>query len=65
VKIKEPEIVYKRGKPTSVILPLAQYEEMLELIEDAADLKYLRKIREEGPAFRPLSEYLKAKKRGV
>ena len=41
-------MIYKGGKPTAVILPLAQYEELLERVEDAADLKWLRKTRCEG-----------------
>ncbi len=65
MKLKEPEMIYKGGKPTAVILPLAQYEELLERVEDAADLKYLRKIRRQGTNFRPLDEYLKEKKRRV
>jgi PHD/YefM family antitoxin component YafN of YafNO toxin-antitoxin module len=59
MKIKEPETIYKGGKPTAVILPLAQYEELLERVEDAADSKYLRKIRSQGATFRPFTDYLK------
>jgi PHD/YefM family antitoxin component YafN of YafNO toxin-antitoxin module len=65
MKLKEPEMIYKGGKPTAVILPLAQYEELLERVEDAADLKYLRKLRREGASFRPFADYLKEKKRRV
>jgi PHD/YefM family antitoxin component YafN of YafNO toxin-antitoxin module len=53
LKIKEPEMIYKSGKPTAVILPLAEYEELLERVEDAADLKWLQKVRREGATFRP------------
>jgi PHD/YefM family antitoxin component YafN of YafNO toxin-antitoxin module len=65
MKLKEPEMIYKGGKPTAVILPLAQYEELMERVEDAADLKYLQKVRRQGTSFRPLDEYLKEKKRRV
>ena len=59
MKLKEPEMIYKGGKPTAVILPLAQYEELLELAEDTADIAYLKKARQEGMSFRPFSEYVK------
>ncbi len=65
MKIKEPEMIYKSGKPTAVILPLAAYEELLERLEDAADLAYLRKIRRKGTSFRPFDEYVKERKRRV
>ena len=59
MKLKEPEVIYKSGKPTAVILPLAEYNELLELAEDAADIAYLKKARREGMSFRPFSEYVK------
>ncbi|MEI9998623.1 MAG: type II toxin-antitoxin system Phd/YefM family antitoxin [Verrucomicrobiota bacterium] len=65
MKIREPEMIYKGGKPTAVILPLAHYQELLERIEDAKDLTYLRKARRQGVSFRPLEDYLKEKKRRV
>ena len=65
MKLKEPEMIYKSGKPTAVILPLAQYEELLERVEDAADLQWLKKARLQGVSYRPFSEYLKEHKRRV
>lgn len=65
MKIKEPEMIYKAGKPTAVILPLADYKELLEKIEDAADVRWLQKVREQGVSYRPFSEYLKESKRRV
>ena len=47
------------GKPVSVILPIAVYEELLERLEDAEDIAYLKKARERKTDFRPFSEYLK------
>jgi len=61
VKIKEPEIIYISGKPIAVILTLAQYEELLERVEDTAELKWLQKTRRQGVFYRPFSEYLLAK----
>jgi hypothetical protein len=40
MRFREPEMIYKSGKPTAVILPLAQYEELLERVEHAVDLKW-------------------------
>jgi hypothetical protein len=58
VKLKEPEMIYKSGKPTAVILPLADYEKLIELAEDAEDVAYLKKARREGMSFRPFSAYV-------
>ena len=63
LKIKEPEMIYKSGKPTAVILSLADYEELLERVEDAADLKRLHKTRLQGVSYRPFADYLKENKR--
>jgi hypothetical protein len=65
VKIKEPEMIYKSGKPTAVILPLADYKDLLERVEDAADLEWLRKTRLQSASYRPFTDYLKEKKRRV
>ncbi len=59
MKIREPDLIYKKGKPAPVILPLAEYNELLELAQDAADIAYLKKARREGMSFRPFSEYVK------
>ena len=34
---REPEIVTRNGKPVSVIIPIKDYEELLERAEDAED----------------------------
>jgi len=65
MKIKEPEMIYKGGKPTAIILPLATYEELIERIEDTADIQWLKKTRGQGVSYRPFSEYLKKNKRRV
>ncbi len=36
--LPEPEIVKRKGKPVSVIIPIKGYEELLELVEDAGDV---------------------------
>ena len=55
---KEPEVIMRRGKPVSVILPIKEYEALLERLEDAEDAAYLKKARTKTPSYRPLKEYL-------
>jgi prevent-host-death family protein len=58
----EPEIITRKGKPVSVILPIKQYEALLERLEDAEDVAYLKKARAKALSFRPLKEYLAGQK---
>ena len=53
----EPEIVTKNGKPVSVILPIKQYQEILERLEDAEDVAWLKKVRR-NLQYRSLEEVL-------
>jgi hypothetical protein len=55
---KPPELVYRDGKPVAVILDIGRYEEMLERLEDAADLKALRLQRARPLKFRSLDDFL-------
>ncbi len=54
----EPEIVTRNGKPVSVIIPIKAYEEMLERLEDAEDVAYLKKARRRPLHYRPLEDVL-------
>jgi PHD/YefM family antitoxin component YafN of YafNO toxin-antitoxin module len=54
----EPEIITRRGKPVSVVLPLKRYQELLERVEDAADIAWLKRARKKPLSYRPLEEYL-------
>jgi prevent-host-death family protein len=54
----EPEIVTRKGKPVSVILPIKKYEELLERVEDAEDIAWLKKARRKRLQYRSLDEYL-------
>jgi PHD/YefM family antitoxin component YafN of YafNO toxin-antitoxin module len=56
--LSEPEIVTRRGKPVSVILPIKDYEELLERIEDTADVAWLKRARRKPLQYRPLEDYL-------
>ncbi len=58
----EPEIVTRKGKPVSVILPIADYEELLERAEDAADVVWLKQARKKPLHYRPLEDYLAGSK---
>ncbi|PAW87145.1 MAG: hypothetical protein B9S33_06870 [Pedosphaera sp. Tous-C6FEB] len=60
--LAEPEIVTRNGKPVSVILPIKDYEELLERAEDAQDIAWLKQARTQPKQFRPLSEYLAGRK---
>ena len=39
----EPEIVTHKGKPVSVIIPIKDYRELLERVEDADDVAWLKR----------------------
>ena len=54
----EPEIVMRKGKPVSVILPFKIYEELLERLEDVDDLAWLKRARKTPLHYRPLADYL-------
>jgi len=61
-KLSEPEIVTRNGKAVSVILPIKDYEELLERAEDAEDVAWLKRTRKQAPQYRPLTEYLAERK---
>ena len=58
----EPEIITRNGKAVSVIVPIKDYEELLERAEDATDLKWLKRARAGKLQYRPLEEYLTERK---
>ncbi|MBC8244475.1 MAG: type II toxin-antitoxin system Phd/YefM family antitoxin [Verrucomicrobia bacterium] len=53
-ELTEPEIITRDGKPVSVILPIQEYEELLERAEDAEDLAWLKKARSKPQSYRTL-----------
>ena len=57
-KRKNPKIVLRDGKPTAVILDIDEYQEMLERLEDAEDLKVLEEMRRSPLQFRRLEDFL-------
>lgn len=56
--LAEPQIVTRKGKPVSVIIPIEAYQELLERVEDAADIEWLRKARRKPLQYRSLDQYL-------
>jgi hypothetical protein len=54
----EPEIVTKKRNAVSVILPIKQYQEILERLEDAEDVAWLKKARRKKLHYRPLEDVL-------
>jgi PHD/YefM family antitoxin component YafN of YafNO toxin-antitoxin module len=61
--LAEPEIVTRKGKPVSVIIPIKDYQELLERVEDREDMIYLKRARKKGLTYRPLEDYLAGHKR--
>ena len=64
-KRKTVEIVLRDGKPAAVILDIDRYREMLELLEDAEDLKILERMRKKPLSFKSLDDFLKEYSPGV
>jgi len=61
--LAEPEIVTRKGKPVSVIIPIKDYEEPLERAEDAEDTAWLKRARRKPLHYRPLEECLAERNR--
>jgi PHD/YefM family antitoxin component YafN of YafNO toxin-antitoxin module len=61
--LSEPEIITRKGKPVSVIIPIKDYEELLERAEDSKDLAWLKRARRKPLKYRPLEEYLAERER--
>lgn len=61
----DPEIVTRRGKPVSFILPMKTYQDLLERLEDAEDVALLKEARKKPLSFRPISEYLAEKSKNT
>ena len=59
----EPEIVTRKGKPVSVIIPIKDYEELLERVEDSNDIAWLKRARRKALHYRPLEDYLVERER--
>ena len=60
--LPKPEIVTRKGKPVSVIIPIKDYEELLERVEDTDDVAWLKRARGKPLHYRPLEDYLAGRK---
>ena len=61
--LPEPEIVTRKGKPVSVIIPIKDYEELLERVEVTDDVAWLKRALGKPLHYRPLEEYLAERNR--
>lgn len=61
--LAKPEIVTRKGKPVSVIISIKDYKELLERVEDAEDVAWLKRTRKTPRQYRPLEDYLAERKR--
>jgi PHD/YefM family antitoxin component YafN of YafNO toxin-antitoxin module len=55
---EEPEIILREGKPAAVILDIDVYQEMLERLEDAEDLKIPAEMLQKPLKFKKLEDFL-------
>jgi PHD/YefM family antitoxin component YafN of YafNO toxin-antitoxin module len=55
---RKPELVLRNGKPTAVILGIRDYEAILERLDDAEDLRWLREVRKKPLRYRKLEEVI-------
>ena len=54
-----PEVVTRKGKPVSVILPIRDYLDLVDQSEDAVDVAWLKNSRRRTTSFRPLERFLR------
>lgn len=55
---KAPQIVFRGGEPSAVILDIEVYQEMLQRLEDIEDLNMLAEVRKKPLSFRRLDDFL-------
>jgi len=65
IKRKTPEIVFRNGKPSAVIMDIKDYREILERLEDTEDLKMLDDMRKRPLKFKKLNDFLNEVDRSV
>jgi len=61
--LPEPEIVTRNGKAVAVIIPIKDYEELLDRVQDSVDAAWLKRFRRKPRHYRPLEDYLAERKR--
>jgi PHD/YefM family antitoxin component YafN of YafNO toxin-antitoxin module len=65
IKRKAPEIVFRNGKPSAVIMDIKDYQKILERLEDTEDLKMLDDMRKKPLKFKKLGDFLNEVDRSV
>jgi len=55
---KKPEIILRDRQPRAFILDIDEYQEMLERLEDAEDLRVLEEMRGKPLEFKKLEDFL-------
>lgn len=58
-KSKSPDLIYRDGKPAAVILEIEDYLTLLDQLEEADDLAYLRELRSRPLEFVSLEDLLR------
>ncbi|MEW5946351.1 MAG: type II toxin-antitoxin system Phd/YefM family antitoxin [bacterium] len=58
-KSKSPDIIFRDGKPSAVVIDIDEYQEILERLEDSEDLKTLQEMRKKPLRFKKLEDFLK------
>jgi antitoxin (DNA-binding transcriptional repressor) of toxin-antitoxin stability system len=61
--LPEPEIVTRKGKPVSVIIPIKEYKELSERVEDTDGVIWLKRACRKPLHYRPFEEYLAERNR--
>jgi PHD/YefM family antitoxin component YafN of YafNO toxin-antitoxin module len=65
IKRKTPEIVFRNGKPSAVIMDIKDYREISERLEDTEYLKMLDDMRKKPLKFKKLDDFLNEVDRSV
>jgi len=55
---KEPQVLYRGGRPTAVLLDIKEYRRLLEIAEDQEDLDRLAELDRRPQPYRPFEDFL-------
>lgn len=59
IAITKPQVIFRKNKPTGVILGIREYVALLERLEDTEDLQEIKKIKKSKLSFQNLDYFLK------
>lgn len=59
LKLKRPDVIFRDGKPSAVIIDIDEYEAILEQLEEAEDIAFLKELRSKPMEFVSLNDLLK------